>query len=44
MPVSKFAVIYAGAQKNVAPSGVTVAIVNKDLLDQSKVDKLRVFH
>jgi phosphoserine aminotransferase len=30
--VSKFGVIYAGAQKNVAPSGMTVVIVREDLL------------
>ncbi len=30
--VTKFAVIYAGAQKNLAPSGVTLAIVRNDLL------------
>lgn len=30
--VSKFGVIYAGAQKNIAPAGVTVVIVREDLL------------
>jgi len=30
--VSKFGMIYAGAQKNLGPSGVTVAIIRKDLL------------
>ncbi|MBE6616342.1 MAG: 3-phosphoserine/phosphohydroxythreonine transaminase [Ruminococcaceae bacterium] len=30
--VSKFGVIYAGAQKNMAPAGLTVAIVREDLL------------
>ena len=30
---SKFAMIYAGAQKNIGPSGVVVAIANKDLVD-----------
>ncbi len=30
--VSKFAVIYAGAQKNVAPAGVTIVIVRNDML------------
>jgi phosphoserine aminotransferase len=30
--VSKFALIYAGAQKNLGPSGVTVAIIRDDLL------------
>ena len=30
--VSKFAVIYAGAQKNVAPAGLTIVIIREDLL------------
>lgn len=30
--VSKYAVIYAGAQKNVAPAGVTIVIVRNDLI------------
>ena len=30
--VSKYGVIYAGAQKNLAPAGLTIVIVRKDLL------------
>jgi phosphoserine aminotransferase len=30
--VNKFGVIYAGAQKNIAPAGLTIVIVRKDLL------------
>ncbi|MEE3241317.1 MAG: 3-phosphoserine/phosphohydroxythreonine transaminase [Pseudomonadota bacterium] len=30
--VDKFGVIYAGAQKNIGPSGLTIVIVQKDLL------------
>ncbi|MBL1293657.1 MAG: 3-phosphoserine/phosphohydroxythreonine transaminase [Thiotrichales bacterium] len=30
--VSRFGVIYAGAQKNIGPSGLTVVIVRKDLI------------
>lgn len=30
--VSKFGIIYAGAQKNLGPSGVTVVIIRKDLI------------
>lgn len=30
--VSKFGVIFAGAQKNMGPSGVTVVIIREDLL------------
>jgi phosphoserine aminotransferase len=33
--VSKFALIYAGAQKNLGPSGVTVVIVREDLLEDT---------
>jgi len=33
--VSKFGVIYAGAQKNLGPSGVTVVIIRKDLIENS---------
>lgn len=34
--VSKFAVIYAGAQKNMAPAGMTLVIVREDLLDYAE--------
>lgn len=30
--VSKFGIIYAGAQKNLGPSGITVVIIRKDLI------------
>lgn len=30
--VNRFSLIYAGAQKNIAPAGVTIVIVKKDLL------------
>lgn len=33
--VSKFGVIYAGAQKNISCAGLTVVIVRKDLLNQA---------
>ncbi|WEG17637.1 3-phosphoserine/phosphohydroxythreonine transaminase [Alkalihalophilus pseudofirmus] len=33
--VSKFGMIYAGAQKNLGPSGVTVVIIRKDLLESA---------
>jgi phosphoserine aminotransferase len=33
--VSKFGLIYAGAQKNLGPSGVTVVIIRKDLVNSS---------
>ncbi|HEU4604316.1 MAG TPA: 3-phosphoserine/phosphohydroxythreonine transaminase [Steroidobacteraceae bacterium] len=34
--VSKFALIYAGAQKNIGPSGLTVVIVRDDLLGKAR--------
>ena len=33
--VNKFGVIYAGAQKNIGPAGLTMVIVRKDLLGKS---------
>ena len=33
--VTKFACIYAGAQKNIGPAGLTIVIVRKDLLGQT---------
>ncbi len=33
--VSKFGLIYAGAQKNIGPAGVTVVIVREDLIGQT---------
>ena len=33
--VSRHGVVYAGAQKNLGPSGVTVVIIREDLLDRS---------
>jgi phosphoserine aminotransferase len=33
--VSKYDIIYAGAQKNLAPSGVTIVIVRKDALNKA---------
>lgn len=34
--LSSFGLIYAGAQKNLGPSGVTVVMIQKDLLKRSK--------
>ena len=34
--VTKFGLIYAGAQKNIGPAGLTLVIVREDLLDQAK--------
>jgi phosphoserine aminotransferase len=35
MDVSKYGLIYAGAQKNIGPAGVTVVIVRDDLIGQT---------
>ncbi len=35
MDVSKYGLIYAGAQKNIGPAGVTVVIVREDLIGQT---------
>jgi len=32
VPVEKFGLIYAGAQKNIGPSGLTLVIIHRDLL------------
>lgn len=40
--VSKFGMIYAGAQKNLGPSGLALAIIRKDLLERAP-EKLSVF-
>lgn len=34
--VNKFGVIYAGAQKNIAPAGVTIVIAKKSLVDDAE--------
>ena len=34
--VSKFGIIYAGAQKNMAPAGLTVVIIREDLIGNAK--------
>jgi len=36
--VGKFGVIYAGAQKNVGPAGLTIVIMRRDLLDRAPDD------
>jgi len=36
LDVSRFGVIYAGAQKNIGPAGITLVIVRKDLLGRAR--------
>lgn len=41
--VSKFSLIYAGAQKNVGPSGIAVIVVRKDLIEKARKDIPKIF-
>ena len=40
--VSKYGVIYAGAQKNIGPAGLTIVIVREDLLGNASSDAPRL--
>jgi phosphoserine aminotransferase len=40
--INKYALIYAGAQKNIGPSGVVVVIIKKELLERSS-DSLHTY-
>ena len=44
LDVTKYGVIYAGAQKNAGPAGVTLVIVRKDLLDRALPITPSAFH
>ena len=41
--VSKFGLIYAGAQKNMGPAGITVVIIRKDLIEKGRTDLPSIF-
>ncbi len=41
--VSRFGVIYAGAQKNIGPAGLTVVVVREDLIGHAAPDCPKVF-
>ena len=43
LDVSRFGLIYAGAQKNIGPAGLTVVIVREDLLGHARAETPRVF-
>lgn len=43
LDVSRFGVIYAGAQKNIGPAGLVVVIVRDDLLDRARADMPSLF-
>ncbi|WP_372638974.1 3-phosphoserine/phosphohydroxythreonine transaminase, partial [Fodinibius sp.] len=38
--VSRYGIIYAGAQKNVGPAGVTIVIIRKDFLDRANTENV----
>ena len=42
--VSKYGVIYAGAQKNLGPVGITVVIIRKDLLERAGQPRADIFN
>jgi phosphoserine aminotransferase len=41
--ISKFALVYAGAQKNVGPSGIVVVLAHKDFIAQGRTDIPKIF-
>jgi phosphoserine aminotransferase len=41
--ITKFGVIYAGAQKNIGPSGLTIVIVREDLIGDAVKNQPRLF-
>ena len=44
LDVSKFGLIYAGAQKNIGPAGLTIVIVRDDLLGKASATTPEVFN
>jgi len=44
LDVSKYALVYAGAQKNIGPSGLVVMIVREDLLERCPKDIAKIFN
>jgi phosphoserine aminotransferase len=44
LDVSKFGLIYAGAQKNIGPSGLTLVVVREDLLGRAREETPSVFN
>jgi len=44
LDVSKYGVIYGGAQKNIGPAGLTIVIVRKELLDRALPITPTAFH
>lgn len=44
LDVNQFGVIYAGAQKNIGPSGLSVVVVRDDLLGKARVETPSIFN
>ncbi len=44
LDVSRFGLIYAGAQKNIGPAGLVVVIVRDDLLGRARADTPSIFN
>ncbi|MBV2208170.1 MAG: 3-phosphoserine/phosphohydroxythreonine transaminase [Thermomonas sp.] len=43
LDISKFGIVYAGAQKNLGPVGITVVIVRRDLLERAGQPRAPIF-
>ena len=43
LDISKFGLVYAGAQKNLGPVGITVVIIRKDLLERAGQPRADIF-
>jgi phosphoserine aminotransferase len=43
LDVSRFGLLYAGAQKNIGPSGIVVVVVSKDLVARGRKDIPKIF-
>ncbi len=41
--IAKFGLVYAGAQKNIGPSGVVVVVVSKELVEKGRKDIPKIF-
>jgi len=41
--IRKFGLVYAGAQKNIGPSGVVVVVVSKELVEEGRKDIPKIF-
>lgn len=42
--ISKFGVVYAGAQKNIGPSGLSVVIIRDDLIGKARAETPSIFN